>query len=208
MNFQIKCEEMLEKIHERRDTPSLLLHACCGPCSSYVLEYLSKYFNITILYYNPNISDAFEYQKRLQEIKKFVKKIKTKYPITVLEGRYQPKEFFDAVRGYESLKEGSERCFRCYHLRLLETARLAFEKSYDYFGTTLSISPYKNSQVLNEIGKNLEKEYQVSYLYADFKKKNGYQRSIELSKEYGLYRQDYCGCIYSKQEREKSIIEK
>ncbi len=207
-NYQMKMEAIIEKNQCQGKIPTLLLQACCAPCSSAVLERISEYFFITILYYNPNISDAFEYQKRLQEIKKFVKKIKTKYPITVLEGRYQPKEFFDAVRGCESLKEGSERCFRCYHLRLLETARLAFEKSYDYFGTTLSISPYKNSQVLNEIGKNLEKEYQVSYLYADFKKKNGYQRSIELSKEYGLYRQDYCGCIYSKQEREKSIIEK
>lgn len=204
-NYQNKMEEIITRNQAQKKIPSLLLQACCAPCSSSVLEKISEYFYITILYYNPNISDATEYQKRLQEIYMLVEKINTKYPITILSGRYNPKEFFDTVRGYEHLGEGSERCFQCYKLRLEETAQIASCQSFDYFGTTLSISPYKNSKVLNEIGKSLELKYGVSYLYADFKKKNGYQRSIELSRQYGLYRQDYCGCIYSKLEREDKL---
>lgn len=204
-NYQKKMEEIIEKNRQEKKVPSLLLQACCAPCSSAVLERIADDFKVVILYYNPNISETLEYQKRLEEIRSLISKLKPKYPITVCPGRYDPKEFFDTVRGYEHLKEGSERCFRCYRLRLTETVKLALAKGYDYFGTTLSISPYKNSQVLNEIGKELEEEYGVSYLYADFKKKNGYKRSIELSKQYGLYRQDYCGCIYSKKEREESL---
>lgn len=205
-NYQIKMEQIIQDNIKCEKVPTLLLQACCAPCSSAVLERIADYFKITILYYNPNISDSGEYQKRLNEIIKFISHLKTKYPIEVLSGRYEPKEFFDAVRGYEHLKEGSERCFRCYRLRLEETAKLAKEKGYDYFGTTLSISPYKNSQKLNEIGEELQNIYQTSYLYADFKKKNGYQRSIELSLKYGLYRQDYCGCVYSKKEREEKLL--
>ena len=207
-NYQLKMEEIILENQKKGKVPTLLLQACCAPCSSAVLERISDFFRVTILYYNPNISDSKEYEKRLLEVEKFVEKINTKNPIRVIPGRYEPKEFFHAVSGYESLGEGSERCFRCYRLRLEETARIAKEESFDYFGTTLSISPYKNSRVLNQIGKELETAYQVSYLYADFKKKNGYQRSIELSKKYGLYRQDYCGCIYSKAERDKFLRER
>ncbi len=203
-NYQLKMEEIIEKNRQSGKIPKLLLQACCAPCSSAVLERIAEYFEITILYYNPNISDSLEYEKRLEEVHSLISQLETKYPVTVMSGRYDPKEFFDTVRGYEHLKEGSERCFRCYRLRLTETAKLAKAEGFDYFGTTLSISPYKNSQVLNEIGEELEGEYGIPYLYADFKKKNGYKRSIELSKQYGLYRQDYCGCIYSKKEREKS----
>lgn len=200
-NYQIKMEEIIKRNQQENKIPTLLLQVCCAPCSSAVLERISEYFKITILYYNPNISEEVEYQKRLNEVITFVSKLKTKNNIEVLPGRYEPKEFFDTVRGYEHLGEGSERCFRCYRLRLEETAKLAKEKDFGYFGTTLSISPYKNSQVLNEIGKELEEKYGISYLYADFKKNNGYKRSIELSNGYGLYRQDYCGCVYSKAER-------
>lgn len=207
-NYQKKMEEIIAKNVEEKKTPTLLLQACCAPCSSAVLERVSEFFEITILYYNPNISDKEEYQKRLTEIKKFVKKVNTKHKISVREGYYNPTDFFDIVRGYEHLKEGSERCFRCYRLRLEETAKMASKESFDYFGTTLSISPHKNSRVLNEIGEELEEKYDVSYLFADFKKKNGYKRSIELSKEYGLYRQDYCGCVYSKLEREQEKKDK
>ncbi|MCI8588983.1 MAG: epoxyqueuosine reductase QueH [Bacilli bacterium] len=207
-NYQKKMEEIIAKNVEEKKTPTLLLQACCAPCSSAVLERISEFFEITILYYNPNISDKEEYQKRLTEIKKFVKKVNTKHKISVREGYYNPTDFFDIVRGYEHLKEGSERCFRCYRLRLEETAKMASKESFDYFGTTLSISPHKNSRVLNEIGEELEEKYNVSYLFADFKKKNGYKRSIELSKEYGLYRQDYCGCVYSKLEREQEKKDK
>ena len=206
-NYQRKMEEIIRNNESENKIHSLILQACCAPCSSAVLERISEYFKITILYYNPNISEETEYQKRLNEVITFVSKLKTKNKIEVLPGRYEPKEFFNTVRGYEHLGEGSERCFRCYRLRLEETAKLAKEKYFDYFGTTLSISPYKNSQVLNEIGRELESKYNISYLYADFKKNNGYKRSIELSKEYGLYRQDYCGCVYSKAERDLRIKE-
>lgn len=202
-NNNQKMEQILKNI-EGKTRPKLLLQVCCAPCSSAVLERIASFFELTILYYNPNISEKEEYEKRLEEVERFVHQEYKE--IQVLPGRYDPKEFFRAIRGFEQEKEGSERCFRCYRLRLEETARLAKEKGFDYFGTTLSISPYKNSQVLNEIGKELEEKYQVSYLYADFKKKNGYHRSIELSKQYGLYRQDYCGCIYSKKEREERVL--
>lgn len=202
INYQVEMEKIINKEQQNNNTPTLLLQACCAPCSSAVLERISDYFKITIFYYNPNISDEIEYQKRLGEVTRFISLLSTKNKITILPGKYEPKKFFDTIRGYEHLLEGSERCFRCYRLRLEETAKIAKEKGYDYFGTTLSISPYKNSKKLNEIGTDLMNKYDVSYLYADFKKKNGYKRSIELSKEYGLYRQDYCGCIYSKAEKE------
>ncbi|MBE6147176.1 MAG: epoxyqueuosine reductase QueH [Firmicutes bacterium] len=201
MNYQLEMEKIIEKEQSNNRVPTLFLHSCCAPCSSYALEVLSKYFKITIFYYNPNIFPEEEYKKRVLEQQKFISLISSVNPISFLEGDYRPQDFFDTVRGYEHLKEGSERCFRCYRLRLEEAAMMAKKLGFDYFSTTLSISPYKNSQVLNEIGFSLEEKYQISYLCADFKKKNGYRRSIELSREYDLYRQDYCGCIYSKQER-------
>ncbi len=207
MNFQIKCEEMLEKIHERRDTPSLLLHACCGPCSSYVLEYLSKYFNITILYYNPNIYPEEEYRRRLEELKKFLKDCSFENTVSLVETRYLPEEYYQAVDEFKQLGERSLRCYHCYQLRMEEACQYASKHHIEFFTTTLSISPYKNSEWINEIGEKLEQKYGVSYLYADFKKKNGYKRSLELSREYNLYRQDYCGCVFSKEER-MSVIKK
>ncbi len=204
MNYDLEMEKEIKNL---KGKPSLLLHACCAPCSSAVLERIAKYFDITILYYNPNITQQEEYEKRLKEIENFVKKINIKN-IKVLRGRYNPKEFFDIATGLEEEKERGKRCYKCYELRLEETAKIAEQKNFDYFTTTLSISPHKNSNWLNEIGQNLNKKYIPKYLYADFKKKNGYKRSIELSKKYHLYRQDYCGCIYSKKERELTKLER
>lgn len=198
MNYNLKMEEQIKKI---KTIPTLLLHVCCAPCSSSVLERLGQIFKITCLFYNPNITEEEEYQKRLLELKRFTKSLKTKYEVSVLEGRYNKEVFLEQSKGLEQEKERGKRCYLCYQLRLEETARLAEEKKYDYFATTLTLSPYKNSDYVNEIGKKLDEKYQSIYLYSDFKKKNGYKRSIELSKEYNLYRQDYCGCIYSKLER-------
>lgn len=194
---------MEEQISTSNEGSTLLLHACCAPCSSAVLERLSNFFKITIIYYNPNITEEKEYLKRLTELKDFIKKIKTKYPINIIDSRYDPKEFFTIAKGLEKEKERGKRCYECYKLRLEETAKVAKKQGFDFFTTTLTLSPYKNTTWLNEIGEELSKKYQASYLYSDFKKKNGYKRSIELSKEYNLYRQDYCGCIYSKLEREE-----
>ncbi len=202
MNFQIKCEEILDDISNRRDKPSLLLHACCAPCSSYVLEYLSNFFEITILYYNPNIYPKEEYQRRLEELKKFLKSCTLTHEVKLVETNYLPEEYYHAVEGLEMLGERSNRCYKCYFFRMEKACEYALLNHFDYFTTTLSISPYKNSDWINEIGAKLEDKYTISYLYADFKKKNGYKRSLELSREYGLYRQDYCGCEFSKKERE------
>lgn len=196
-NFQKELEKKLQEL-QQQDVKHLLLHSCCAPCSSYVIEYLSRYFQITVFYYNPNISAEEEYRKRVLEQQRFIKKFPAKYPVDFVEGDYEPRVFFDTVKGYEQCKEGGERCFLCYELRLKKTAQLAAEKGYDYFTTTLTISPLKNSVKLNEIGLRLGEEYGVPYLLSDFKKKEGYKRSIELSKEYGLYRQNYCGCAYSR----------
>lgn len=198
MNYNKLMEEQLENINTGS---TLLLHACCAPCSSAVLERLSSFFKITIIYYNPNITEEKEYLKRLEELKNFIKKIKTKYPINIIDTRYDPQEFYTIAKGLEKEKERGKRCYECYKLRLEETAKVAKEKNYDFFATTLTLSPYKKTDWINEIGNNLSSKYQTNYLYSDFKKKNGYKRSIELSKEYNLYRQDYCGCIYSKVER-------
>ena len=203
MNYQLEMEKIIKSEIERNRVPRLLLHDSCETCSSRVLEVLGDYIHITILYYNPNIFPEEEFNKRLAELQRLVKELNTKYPVEVWPGRYDPKEFFTMAKGHEKDKEGGERCFQCYRLRLEETAKLAKEYQFDYFTTTLSISPYKNSRVLNEIGQELAKQYELNYLFADFKKKDGYHRSIELSKEYHLYRQDYCGCIYSKQERDE-----
>lgn len=200
MNYDKLMEEQISTSNEGS---TLLLHACCAPCSSAVLERLSNFFKITIIYYNPNITEEKEYLKRLEELKKFIKKLKTKYPINIIDTRYDPKEFFTIAKGLEKEKERGKRCYECYKLRLEETAKVAKKQGFAFFTTTLTLSPYKNTTWLNEIGEELSKKYQASYLYSDFKKKNGYKRSIELSKEYNLYRQDYCGCIYSKLEREE-----
>lgn len=206
-NYQIILDKTIENIKKNNIRPTLFLHSCCAPCSSYVLEYLSEYFDITIFYYNPNISPETEFVKRVREQKRLVNTMPLKSEIKVIEGKYDSDRFFEIAKGLEKLKEGGERCFKCYRLRLEETALMAKEMDFDYFTTTLSISPHKNAQVLNQIGKELGEKYGVNYLFSDFKKKNGYKRSCTLSEEYGLYRQNYCGCIYSKleaQEREKS----
>lgn len=202
INYQKILDELIGKLQKENKIPKLLLHSCCAPCSSYVLEYLSKYFRITVLYYNPNISIEEEYLHRIEEQKRLISEMKTINKVDFVQGEYNPNDFFAIAKGLEDAKEGGERCFKCYELRLRETVKIALDNGYDYFTTTLSISPHKNAQKINEIGEKLSEEYGVKYLYSDFKKREGYKRSIELSKEYNLYRQNYCGCIYSKLESE------
>ncbi len=256
-NYQKELDQLIERIGAAKECPpTLFLHSCCAPCSSYVLEYLRQYFWITVFYYNPNITEDAEYRKRVAEQKRLIaayneeltKKVNknqdgvaeqdtvaeqdagavedavakqyagsvqdtgtvhgvdrqqaesTAYWIDVIEGDYEPQRFFDMAKGLEQCPEGGGRCFACYELRLRETAKLAREGGYDYFTTTLSISPLKNAAKLNEIGEKLAQEYGAVWLPSDFKKREGYKRSIELSKEYGLYRQDYCGCVYSRRQ--------
>ena len=201
MNYQKELEKVINDVVNKNETPTLLLHSCCAPCSSYVLEYLSNYFKITIFYYNPNISPKEEFDKRIEEQKRLINELPVKNKVEFIEGKYDNDKYENSIKGLEQEKEGGSRCHICYRLRLEETAKIAKEKGFDYFTTTLSISPYKNAKVLNEIGEELGKIYNISYLYADFKKKNGYKRSIELSRIYNLYRQDYCGCEYSKRIR-------
>lgn len=207
-NYQKELDRLLEGIEKEGRTPRLFLHSCCAPCSSYVLEYLSRYFEITVFFYNPNISPAEEYEKRVEEIRRMIGEMEFAHPVELVEGEYDPQVFFQMAKGMENIPEGGERCFGCYRLRMEEAARLAKEGNYDYFTTTLSISPLKNAQKINEIGEELAEIYQVSHLPSDFKKKNGYKRSIELSGEYELYRQDYCGCVFSKREREENKMQK
>lgn len=201
INYQKVLEKIIKKLQIEEITPSLLLHSCCAPCSSYVLEYLSEYFKITVLYYNPNIFPLEEYKYRIEEQRRLIDSLPAKSPISFIPTEYEPEKFYEAVKGYENIPEGGERCFKCYELRLREAALYARRGDFDYFTTTLSISPLKKADKLNEIGLRLEKEYGVKYLCSDFKKKNGYKRSVELSAEYGLYRQEYCGCVFSKKER-------
>ncbi|MCR5516800.1 MAG: epoxyqueuosine reductase QueH [Lachnospira sp.] len=203
-NFQKELDKFVLKLQEEKEVPTILLHSCCAPCSSHCIEYLSQYFRVTVFYYNPNISYEEEYRKRVEEEKRFIKEFPTKYPVEFIEGDYDTSKFYDMAKGLEKCPEGGERCFKCYELRLRETAKLAKEKGFDYFTTTLSISPLKSSLKLNEIGLKLEEEYGMKYLLSDFKKKNGYKRSIELSKEYNLYRQNFCGCVYSRVEKKDS----
>lgn len=200
INYQKEMEIVIAGFGDR--TPSLLLHACCAPCSSAVLERLAEHFHITVFYYNPNISPETEYQKRVEEEKRLLTEMPLKNPVSFLEGKYAPERFFEMAWGMEGEPEGGARCMKCYALRLRETAERAREDGFDFFTTTLSVSPYKNAQKLNEIGAAMAKEYGVPYLYSDFKKKGGYQRSIELSRQYGLYRQNYCGCVYSMRAKE------
>lgn len=197
-NYQKKLEKLLSRLDETQPPKRLLLHSCCAPCSSYCLEYLSQFFSITIFYYNPNIAPEEEYRMRVEEQKKLISQLPAKYPITFMEGKYDPERFYAIAKGLEKVPEGGERCFKCYRLRLEESAIEAKKGNYDYFTTTLTISPLKNAQKLNEIGEELAEKYGVAHLPSDFKKKNGYKRSIELSHEYGLYRQNYCGCVFSK----------
>ncbi len=213
-NYQKELDQIIGKLDRKNQAPSLLLHSCCAPCSSYVLEYLSRYFRITVLYYNPNIYPEEEYFKRAKEQKNFIRQFWEKaseggnqenyYRIEFLEGKYEKDRFYRMARGMEQLPEGGERCFQCYELRLREAARYARELEMDYFTTTLSISPLKNADKLNEIGERLAKEYGVPYLVSDFKKREGYKRSVELSREYQMYRQDYCGCVFSMEERRRA----
>ena len=198
-NYQKELDKLIESIPDGQ-VPTLLLHACCAPCSSYCLEYLSQYFKITLYFYNPNIYPENEYSLRSEEARRLINEMTFKHPETFLEGEFNPKEFYDAVKGFENEKEGGERCFRCYRLRLESAAKLAKEMGFDYFTTTLTISPLKRADKLNEIGEELGEIYAVKHLSSDFKKKNGYKRSTELSREYGLYRQDYCGCVFSKRK--------
>ena len=197
-NYQKELDEIIEKEEKKNIVSKILLHSCCAPCSSYVLAYLSLYFEITVLYYNPNIYPDEEYQKRVQEQKKFIKEMKVKHPVNFIEGNFDKVKFYEKIKGYEDCPEGQERCFICYHLRLAETAKIAKEQSADYFTTTLSISPMKNANKLNEIGEDIAGKVGVRWLPSDFKKRNGYKRSVELAAEYGLYRQDYCGCTFSR----------
>lgn len=216
-NYQKELDKITRDIISGRGVPTLFLHSCCAPCSSYVLEYLRKFFRITVFYYNPNITEEQEYRKRVDEQKRLIAAYNKEaeqaepgagqeenkgYPIDIVEGDYEPECFYEIANGLEQCPEGGERCFACYALRLRETAKRARAGGYDYFTTTLTISPLKNAVKLNEIGEQLSKEYGTAWLPSDFKKKNGYKRSVELSKEYDLYRQDYCGCVYSRVQRE------
>lgn len=204
-NYQKELDQTIERIQKEGSVPSLLLHACCAPCSSYVLSYLSEYFRITVCYYNPNITDPEEYRKRSDELERLISEMPVKYPVTFQNGAYEPQKFFEAVKGLEQEPEGGRRCEVCFRLRLLYAGQQAAEEGFDYFTTTLSISPLKNAPLLNTIGEQVASEIGVPYLTSDFKKKGGYLKSIELSQQYGLYRQDYCGCVFSKREREAAI---
>ncbi len=202
MNYNKIMEEMITELEGHEKCPSLLLQSCCAPCSSHVLSVLSPHFNITILYYNPNIEPYEEYLKRKNEEIRFIKEFPHENTIDIMDCDYDNDIFHERVKGMEKLPEGGERCFVCYRLRLEKTAETAREKGFDYFTTTLSVSPYKNADKLNEIGKELSEKVGVPYLISDFKKKNGYKHSIQLSAEYNLYRQDYCGCVYSKRDHD------
>ncbi len=199
MNYSLVLEDTLKKLNGKK---KLLLHACCAPCSSYVIEYLTNYFDITILYYNPNIDTLEEFNHRLSELDRFIKEFKTNNKVEVVSLGYRNLEYLEAIKGLEHEKEGGKRCIECFKLRLEKACLYAKEHNFDYFTTTLTISPLKNSKILNEIGHDLEIEYGVKYLYSDFKKRDGYKRSIVLSREYNLYRQDYCGCKFSKKKKE------
>lgn len=197
-NYSNECEAILEDIRSSGEKPSLLLHVCCAPCSSYCLEYLEPFFDITVFFYNPNMDTRAEFVRRSAELERFIDSSQINAKVTI--EHYDPQEFYRAIRGLEAEPEGGERCFKCYELRLRKSADYAALNGFDYFTTTLSISPHKNAKALNDIGERLGFEYGVRFLPSDFKKKDGFKRSIELSMEYGLYRQDYCGCVYSRED--------
>lgn len=200
VHYQKQLEAILAKNQKAGVVPALLLHSCCAPCSSYCIEWLSSYFRITVYYYNPNIEPQAEFEKRKNEQKRLIEAMPTVHPVAFLEGAWDPQVFHRAVHGLEACPEGGERCFVCYRLRMLAAARQAQALGMDYFCTTLSISPLKNAQKINAIGQEIQQETGVLWLPSDFKKKEGFKRSIELSRQYGLYRQDYCGCVYSKRQ--------
>ena len=206
-NYQKELDQITSSVSTSGQTPHLLLHSCCAPCSSYVLEYLTQYFQITDLYYNPNIAPAAEYDKRSDELSRLIERMREdgvlKNEVRFVTTAYDPAVFYETVRVMEDLPEGGERCFKCYALRMEEAARMAAQLGCDYFTTTLSISPLKNAEKINEIGEALSRQYGVKHLPSDFKKRGGYLRSTQLSKEYDLYRQDYCGCVFSKRERDR-----
>lgn len=195
INYQKQLDKIIQGLGDI--APSLLLHTCCAPCSSYCIEYLSSYFNITVLYYNPNIYPESEYLHRKAEQIRLISEMKTKYPVKFIDCDFESEKFYETAKGLENCREGGERCFKCYRLRLTKAAKIASENGFDWFTTSLTISPLKNAQKINEIGVELAEKYGVKFLPSDFKKKEGFKRSIELSKEYNLYRQNYCGCEYS-----------
>lgn len=203
INYQKELDRVIEQNQRAGIVPKLLLHVCCAPCSSYCLEYLSAYFDITVYYYNPNISIKEEYEYRLREEERFLALKDFARPVGMTESEYRPEDFFKAVKGLEQEPEGGLRCRECFRLRLEASAKKAREQGFDYFTTTLTISPLKNAALLNDIGAQAGKAYGVPWLYSDFKKKEGYKRSIELSREFDLYRQNYCGCVFSKAAREQ-----
>lgn len=205
-DYQKVMDEELEKIHEAGIVPTLFLHACCAPCSSYCLEYLTEHFKVTLFYYNPNISPASEYQNRLDELVRLAKEQPHKYPVTLCPASYDPTIFYDMARGHEKDPERGERCQMCIKHRLEETAKAAANGGFDYFTTTLSLSPYKDEQFINQIGGELAEKYGVKYLFSDFRQRNGFERSIELSEKYGLYQQNFCGCVFSKNYPEDDMI--
>lgn len=201
INYQKELDKITDSLNG--DVPKLFLHSCCAPCSSYTLEYLSNYFDITVYYFNPNISPKAEFDKRYTEQKRLIDALPSKHPIKLVRGEYDYNDFLEIAKGYEDVPEGGERCFRCYRMRLESTAKLAKEQGFNYFCTTLSISPLKNSQKINEIGYKVAEKYGIKWLPSDFKKKEGYKRSIELSREYQLYRQNFCGCVFSKENKDE-----
>ena len=204
-NYAKELERLIQKLQQEGKVPRLLLHACCAPCSSAVLEYLSQYFAITLLYYNPNIAPLEEYQKREAELRRLISQMKFTHPVELLPCQYDGQAFVQAARGLEGEPEGGKRCEACFRLRLRYAAQEAARLRFDYYTTTLSISPMKNAPLLNQLGEEIGREFGVAHLPSDFKKKDGYKRSVQLSKEYDLYRQDYCGCAFSKAEREAQI---
>lgn len=208
INYDKMLCEIVDLYKEKKEVPRVLLHSCCAPCSSYVIEFLSNYFYLTIFYYNPNISPKDEYEKRKMEQIRLINEMETKYKVDIIDCDYDNDLYEEKIVGLENEPERGRRCEVCFRMRLYETAIKAKNKGYDYFCTTLTVSPYKNSLMINEIGFEIERELGISYLPSDFKKRNGYKRSIELSREYGLYRQDYCGCKYSKAVYEKIQKEK
>lgn len=201
VNYQLELDKIIEKITKEGKVPTLLMHSCCAPCSSYCLSYLAQYFAITLYYYNPNISPKEEYEKRVDEQIRLIGELPVKHEISFVEGTYEPERFYEMAKGLEKVPEGGIRCFQCYEMRQREAAVYGKEHGFDYFTTTLSVSPHKNAAKLNEIGLALEKEYGISYLVSDFKKRGGYLKSIEYSKEYDLYRQNFCGCEFSRKEK-------
>lgn len=200
INYQKLLDKLIDNQIKDGVTPSLLLHSCCAPCSSYVLEYLSSFFHITLFFYNPNIYPREEYDLRISEVKRLVNELNTNHPIKIIEGDYIPDVFYNATRGMEQSEERGERCHACYRLRLAETAQLAKKMGFDYFTTTLSIGPKKDSNKINEIAEEIAEIYETNHLPSDFKRKKGYERSIVLSRDLNLYRQNYCGCIFSRKK--------